>query len=140
MADSAFMEPPEYGHSLHGFGVNLLVRDVAVMTGFLRDVFRITPVYEDKDFAVIRHDAHEFMLHGDHTYHDNPLLSLTGDGALRGAGVEFRLYDMDPDAAETKAREKGFDILQSTRDKPHGLRECYIIGPEGYVFVPAKKI
>ena len=28
-------------------------------------------------------------------------------------------------------------VLSGCLDKPHGLRECYIVGPEGYVWVPS---
>jgi hypothetical protein len=80
------------------------------------------------------------MLHSDHTYQDNPLLALTGDGAVRGAGAEFRLYDIDPDAAEKRAKDAGYDVLQTSTDKPHGLRECYLVDRDGYVWVPGRKI
>ena len=39
------------------------------------------------------------------------------------------------DAAETRARTAGFDVLQGATDKPHGLRETYIQDPDGYVWV-----
>ena len=56
--------------------------------------------------------------------------------ALRGAGVELRLYDLDPDAAEARARAAGYHVLQVAANKPHGLRECYLVDPDGYVWVP----
>ena len=31
--------------------------------------------------------------------------------------------------------EKGFQVLAGATDKPHGLREAYIEGPDGYVWV-----
>jgi hypothetical protein len=27
-------------------------------------------------------------------------------------------------------------VLAETQDKPHGLRECYLVDPDGYVWVP----
>ena len=137
MADARtdFMPAAEYGRSLKGFGINLLVSDVDAMLTFLVEVFGVRVVFADKDFAVLAHGEQEWMLHGDHTYHSNPLLALTGDGALRGVGVELHLYEIDPDAAEARARARGDHILQEPTDKPHGLRECYIVGPDGYVWV-----
>lgn len=135
-----FMSAPDYGRSLTGLGVNLLVRDVTGTLAFLRDVFGLEPVHADKDFAVLAHGGHQWMLHGDHTYHSHPLLGLTGDGALRGAGIELRLYDIDPDVAEAKARARGDHVLQASADKPHGLRECFLVDPDGYVWVPSRHL
>ena len=92
-----------YGRSLSGFGVNLLVKTIAPCTAFHTSVLGGKVVYEDADFAVIRHGGTEVMLHADHTYDKHPLYrSLTG---ARGTGVELRLHGVDPDAAEA-------DILQ----------------------------
>ena len=80
------------------------------------------------------------MLHADHTYGEHPLLALTGDGAIRGAGAELRLYGIDPDAAEARARARGDTVLADSADKPHGLRECFLADPDGYVWVPGTGI
>lgn len=125
-----------YGKALRSFGVNLLVRDVLASVRFQVEVLRVEQVYSNADFAIMRHQGTEWMLHGDHTYHDNPLLGLTGDGAMRGVGCELRLYDVDPDAAAERARARGNTILAEAADKPHGLRESYLIDPDGYVWVP----
>ena len=95
---------------------------------------------DDADFAVLAHGGQQWMLHGDHTYHSNPLLGLTGDGALRGVGVELRVYGIDPDDAEAKARALGHHVLQAATDKPHGLRECFLVDPDGYVWVPSRHL
>ncbi len=131
-----FMAADAYGRSLRGFGVNLLVRDVARAAAFETDVLQVELVYADEDFAVLRHGGHEWMLHADHTYGSHPLLALTGDGAIRGAGAELRLYGIDPDAAEARARARGDTVLAASADKPHGLRECYLADPDGYIWVP----
>jgi hypothetical protein len=58
----------------------------------------------------------------------------------RGAGAELRLYGRDPDAAEAVARdladEMGGVVLAGAADKPHGVREVYLLDPEGYCWVP----
>jgi catechol 2,3-dioxygenase-like lactoylglutathione lyase family enzyme len=135
-------EPPfpsaeAYGRSLGGFGVNILVSDVAATLAFLREVLSVETHHAEADFAVCRYRGHQWMLHSDASYHSNPLLALTGDGAIRGAGLELRLYGVDPDAAAARAEALGFTVLQPPADKPHGLREAYIAGPDGYVWVPS---
>ena len=131
-----WMPADAYGRSLVGFGVNLLVRNVDRAIAFQREVLGVELVYGDPDFAVCSYGGHQWMLHADHTYGDHPLLGLTGDGALRGAGAELRLYGIDPDQAEARARARGDHILAPAQDKPHGLRECFIADPDGYIWVP----
>ena len=126
----------DYGKALRSFGVNLLVRDVLASVDFQVTVLRVEQVYSNADFAIMRHQGTEWMLHADHTYHANPLLGLTSDGALRGVGCEFRLYGIDPDAAADRARAAGHAVLAEAADKPHGLRESYLVDPDGYIWVP----
>lgn len=133
------LEKPDgaaYGKALRAFGVNLLVRDVLASVAFQVEVLQVEQVYSDVDFAIMAHQGTEWMLHADHTYHDNPLLGLTGDAAMRGVGCELRLYGIDPDQAVDRARARGDTILAEATDKPHGLRESYLVDPDGYVWVP----
>ncbi len=140
-ADKEFMPAEEYGRSLQGLGINLLVRDVTRSVAFAREVLGAGVAYADKDFAVLRYACGptraEWMLHSDGTYHSNPLLGLIGDAQVRGVGVEVRLYHCDPDAAAARAKEHGHHVLSEAADKPHGLREAYILDPDGYCWVPA---
>lgn len=136
-AKKPFMPADVFGRSLSGFGVNILVSDVAATLAFLREVLTVAVVHAERDFAVCRYEGHQWMLHSDASYYSNPLLALTGDGAIRGAGLELRLYGVDPDAAAARAAALGFTVLQPPTDKPHGLREAYIVGPDGYVWVPS---
>lgn len=131
-----WMPAPDYGRSLKGFGANLLVRDVDVAVAFAKDVLTAEVVYSDPDFAVLRAAGAEWMLHADHTYDKHPLHGSLTDGAHRGVGVELRLHGLDPDAAEARARARGDVVLAGSIDKPHGLRECYIVDPDGYLWVP----
>ena len=137
---SDWIPADDYGRSLTGFGVNLLVRDVPRSLDFLRQVLGLSPVHATRDFAVLRHGTQEWMLHSDASYHANPLLALTGDGALRGAGIELRLYGLDPDLCAARAEAAGHGVLQAPRDKPHGLREAYLVDPDGYVWVPSRAL
>ena len=38
--------------------------------------------------------------------------------------------------AEAVARELGYTVLDGAADKPHGLREVYIVDADGYLWVP----
>ena len=131
-----WMPAPEYGRSLRGLGLNLLVRDMAVSLPFHREVLDAEVVYHDPDFAVLRRGEAEWMLHADHTYDEHPLQAQLASGETRGIGAELRLHGRDPDAAEAAARRLGYTVLAATADKPHGLREVYIVDSDGYLWVP----
>jgi catechol 2,3-dioxygenase-like lactoylglutathione lyase family enzyme len=112
------------------------VRDIARALPFHREVLGAVVVYSDADFAVLRHGEVEWMLHADHTYLDHPLHGHLAQDVPRGLGAELRLHGRDPDAAEAAARRLGFTVLASAVDKPHGLREAFLIDPDGYLWVP----
>ena len=132
----------EFGHSLRAISVNLLVRDVLVEVAFLQGVFDMQPRRVSKDFAIMLHAGQPFQLHADHTYAAHPLLALLPEAGPRGAGIELRLHEADPDAAIAKLA--GFPdavLLQKPTDKPpHGLREAVILCPMGYAWVPSRRI
>ncbi len=130
----------QVSHLLAGFGVNLLVSDVRNTVLFLQSIFNFTDLRCSGDYALLRHRDHYYQLHSDQTYSSHPLLSVLPESGLRGAGVELRLFQMDPDKAERNAIAGGYTMLQSTADKPHGLRECFILDPDGYCWVPSVKI
>ncbi len=124
-----------YGRGLTGVGMNVLVRDIERALAFQRDVLMTTVIYSDPDIAVMRHDGMEWMLHADHTYDAHPLYDSVTAATTRGVGVEFRLHHHDPDAVEARAIEHGFEVVQATADKGHGLRECFVRDSDGYVWV-----
>ena len=135
-----WMPAPEYGRTLTGLGINLLVRDVAASLPFHRDVLAARVVYADPDVAVLRYGDVEWMLHAWHTYDAHPLHPRVASAEPRGVGVEIRLHGRDPDAAEAAARAHGFEVIQPTQDKPHGLRECFLRDADGYVWVPSRTL
>ncbi|WP_291732952.1 VOC family protein [Leisingera sp. F5] len=126
------------GRSLRGIGINLLVRDVPAEVAFLETVFGLNAHQVTKDFAIVTYGSQVFQLHSDGTYAENPLLNLLPENPPRGAGIEIRLYDTDPDDAAVRAEAAGFTILQEPTDKPHGLREAYILCENGYAWVPSR--
>ncbi len=132
-----WMAADAFGRSLpSGIGINLLVPAIEPMLAFCRDVLGATVLYADEDFAALSLLGSTFMLHADHSYLDNPMTGVIEGMELRGAGVEIRVYGIDPDRCEAQARRFGHVVLSGAIDKPHGLRECTIIGPSGYAFVP----
>lgn len=129
-----------FGRSLKGIGLNLLVRDVPGECAFLETVFGMKCHQVTKDFAIITYGAQVFQIHVDGTYHANPLLGLLPESPPRGAGIEIRLYESDPDEAAARAGAAGAVVLQAPADKPHGLREAYILCGNGYAWVPSRPL
>ena len=140
------MDAAEVGRALRGFGLNLLCRQVIPLAESIASVLEMRVIRANDDYAIIAGPQVAksliIQLHADATYHANPLPSLLpepGAGA-RCAGAEFRLFDMDPDEAARRAEVAGWYILQPPTDKPHGLRECYLLDLEGYCWVPGSVI
>ncbi|MDV4144564.1 MULTISPECIES: glyoxalase [Shimia] len=132
--------PAEFGASLRGIGLNLLVRDVTAHCTLLKTVFGIEAFQPTADFAILRYGDQVFQIHSDATYATNPLLGLLPEAPPRGAGIEIRLYDTDPDEAVVRGEEAGMHVLQPPTDKPHGLREAYLLCPDGYAWVPSRAL
>ena len=133
---NSWMSAADYGRSLRGISINLLVYDLKRAVEFQTEVLGAMVVYSDPDFAAMKGFGAEWMLHADHTYSNHPLRGSLNDGLARGVGIELRLHGCDPDAAQERARALGEIILAEATDKPHGLREAYLIDPDGYIWVP----
>ncbi len=129
-----------FGKSLKGLGISLLVTDVAAAVAFSENILKASTMYADDTFAIMRHGEDVWMLHADGTYHSNPMLGLVQGQEGRGRGVELRLYNQDPDEAEAAARAAGYEVLFETLNKPHGLRECYILDPDGFCWVLSRHL
>ncbi len=131
-----------FGHSLTGLSVNLLLRDVRAEAAFLAQVFGMQVHRLSADFAIVLHGGQPFQLHSDSTFANHPLAALLPEAGPRGAGIELRLHEADPDDAA--ARAAAFPdamVLQPPTDKPaHGLREAVILCPAGYAWVPSRRI
>jgi len=136
--DYETIDAHSFGRNLRGIGLNLLVRDVGAQVAFLETVFDMQAHQPTPDFAIITYGNEVFQLHSDATYHSNPLLGLLPETPPRGAGIEIRLYDTDPDIAAERAEAAGGTILQPATDKPHGLREAFILCENGYAWVPSR--
>lgn len=78
------IDAPSYGKSLRGLGFNLLVRNIKQSVKFHIQVLESTEFYSDSDFAALRLNGGEYMLHADHTYRDNPVAGLIAGVDARG--------------------------------------------------------
>lgn len=137
----SWMPADQFGRSLpRGLGLNLLVPEIGPMRAFCSDVLGGSIVYADPDFCVVELAGSILLLHADHTYRDHPMSGVVAGAEVRGVGAEIRVYGVDPDAIEERSRQTGYSILAGSSDKPHGLRECHIVGPDGYIFVPSRTI
>jgi catechol 2,3-dioxygenase-like lactoylglutathione lyase family enzyme len=124
------------------FSVNLLVRDIRISLAFYERVLGAAVRYADDDFAVLKLLDFEFMLHTDRTYDHHPLYARLQTPGLRGTGAELRVFGIDPDSLEQRAREAEATIIQTTRDFPHGWRDVMLADPDGYIWavgVPTRK-
>tara|TARA_B100001093_G_scaffold451853_1_gene459560 strand:+ start:156 stop:587 length:432 start_codon:yes stop_codon:yes gene_type:complete len=130
----------DYSRELIGLTVNLLVNNISKATQFSANVIEAKIIYEDIDFAAIEGFGSKWCFHADHTYDKNPLTNFVSLKNKRGNGIELRLLGCEPDRAEMRAINYGFKVISKSQNKPHGLRECYIIDSSGYCWVPCEKI
>ena len=128
------MSAADYGRTLSGLSVNLIVRDVARSLPFYTSVLELRLLYSDEDFAAFERDGVKLQLHADHAYSGMPWASLLREHGRRGLGAEVRILGIDPDAAEQRARDGGFTVAVPVRDWPHGWRDCLLEDPDGYTF------
>ena len=138
MADAP--SAPDYGRSLSGLGVNVIVKNVDAAVRFVTEVLGAEVYFRTPAFSAMKLCGQPFMLHADDTYRNNELRGSLASGDPRGVGVELRAYCVDPDAAEARARTGGWTILSGAIDKPHGLRECMILDDDGYVWIPSRHL
>lgn len=140
MADETPISAPDYGRSLSGLGFSLIVNDVSKAVHFLTHVLQAEVRFRTEAFAAMRMSGKDFMLHATGTYRSNELYGTLVSETPRGVGIELRCYDIDPDAAEARARAAGYTVLAGSLDKPHGLRECMILDDDGFVWIPSRHL
>lgn len=131
-----------FGHALTGVSVNLLVQDVLAEVAFLQGVFKMQAFRVSRDFAIVLHAGQPFQLHSDATFAAHPLHALLPESGPRGVGIELRLHETDPDLAVAAVADfPDAMVLQQPTDKSgHGLREAVILCPNGYAWVPSRRI
>ena len=130
----------EVGKSLTGLGVNIIMKSPEQTAQFLETVFELYPSQLSADFALILYQDDIFQLHSDKSFAAHPSYPHLPENPPRGAGIEIRLYNSDPDQACAKAQAYGCMVLQPATVKPHGLREATILCPDGYMWVPSRPL
>ncbi|MEM6438432.1 MAG: hypothetical protein AAF763_01875 [Pseudomonadota bacterium] len=129
--------PMAYGAAIPaGLGVNLLYAALEPALRWQAEVLEAQVLYWEDHFAILRRGPSTWFAHSDWAYRNHPMTGAVQGTEARGAGAELRIYGLDPDAAEARARAAGTPVLAGALDKPHGLRESYLLDPEGYVWVP----
>lgn len=141
MSDETPISGKDYGQSLTGFGVSLIVSNMDRAVLFATEVLGATVYFRTSVFAAMKLYGQDFMFHTPTTYRGNELYPTLVSDAPRGVGIELRCYHTDPDQAEAVARARGFTILAGAMDKtPHGLRECMILDDDGFVWIPSRHL
>ena len=131
-------DPMAFGRALkEGLGVNILVPDVEASIRWQVDVLGAKVIYWVERFAIMEAQGAIWLVHSDWSYLDHEMTGVVEGVEARGAGLEIRLYGLDPDAAEARARARDGIILAGAMDKPHGLCEAYRLDPDGYVWAPS---
>jgi catechol 2,3-dioxygenase-like lactoylglutathione lyase family enzyme len=125
----------EYGLTLAGLTLNLLVRDIERSLPFYTEVLEFRDLHHDPDFAALEREGIRLTLHADHTYAAQPWAPRLAETGKRGFGAEIRILGIAPEGAEQRARERGFTVLQPTKEwSGHGWRDCTLEDPDGYTF------
>ena len=117
-------------------GVNILVPDVEASIRWQVEVLEAEVLYWEEHFAILRAQGSVWLVHSDWSYRDHEMTGVVKGVEARGAGLEIRIYGADPDECEARARQAGGIVMAGSLDKPHGLREAYLIDPDGYIWVP----
>ena len=135
---NAWMKADDFGRSLpRGIGINLLVPEIAPMEAFCRDVLGARIVYADEDFAAVELLGSVFMLHADHSYLDNPMTGVIDGVELRGARHRDPHLRRRPGRDRSAGARAGHGCSPVRSTSRMALRECHIVGPNGYIFVPS---
>jgi len=128
------MNAAEYGRTLHGLSLNLIVRDLVRSLPFYTEVLGFRVLHHTGDYAALEREGIHVQLHVDRTYGRMPWAEELASGARRGLGAEFRLLGFDPEAVERAAREHGSVLMPTAVRESHGWRDCVVADPDGYTF------
>ena len=127
----------EYSKDLSGLTINLLVKDIKHSINFLQKIINAKIIYQDPDFAAIEGFGSSWCIHSYNTYGTHPFLNFIKSSKSKGLGIDLRVIGYNPDRAEERARKENYIILSNSMNKPHGMRECYILDNNGFCWVPS---
>jgi catechol 2,3-dioxygenase-like lactoylglutathione lyase family enzyme len=131
-----WMPSAEFGKTLTGLTVNLMVPDIAASLPFFAEVLELNVLYSDPDFAALEGPGGwHMMLHADHTLdHSASETARLSASGKRGTGAEIRIMGLDPDRVQSRAVERGYTVNAPVKTYPHGWRECRLEDRNGYMF------
>jgi catechol 2,3-dioxygenase-like lactoylglutathione lyase family enzyme len=116
-----------------GLGLILWTTDIAGLAQFLESVAGLTVEALHPGYASLRIDGSQVVLHDDEAYRGHPWYdALRREGVARGIGAELRFRVADVEASYGAALRKGGLAIQAPYDQD-GVRECQVMGPDGYV-------
>ena len=117
-------------------GLVLWTTDIPALATFLEKVGGLVVEERHPGFAELSAFNSRIVLHHDEAGRGHPWYdALTKEGAARGIGAELRLLVQDVDAAFAMALKLGGRSLQPPADVG-GVRECQVMGPNGYLLTP----
>src|SRR6202049_3611886 len=125
----SWMPADDYGRLLPAFTANLIVSNLETSLAFYRQVLGAAVHYSDPDFAALRLNGVEFMLHADHAYDRHPWFPRLARGEPRGLGAELRMSGLDPDGIESRARAAGAAVLLPAHDDRKNTRRLFRSSP-----------
>ena len=130
------MPADKYDKSLSGLGLNFLLVDIEIAVAYQTESLGAKVIYSDLDITILEAKCSNWIFHADRIQNNHPLSGRLQPKLARSIAAEIRLHGCNPDDAEAKVRKRGDPVLTGTMDKPHGLREVYLIDPDGYIWVP----
>lgn len=119
------------------FAINLLVADLDRSKAFYQEVFGLTPLDQEQDFALFQLEDTFFMLRHD------PAQQPPGDDVLRlaqrGSG-QFAIVVDDVDAVSAELKEHGVTLISGPADRDWGMRTMTFADPAGYTWSIAQDL
>ena len=119
------------------FAINLIVGDLERSKTFYREVFGLSPLDEEEDFALFRLKDTFIALRHDPAHGASPgeYLGL----AQKGAG-QFAIVVADVDAVAAELEAHGVKLISGPADRDWGMRTLTFADPGGYTWGVAQDL
>ena len=116
-----------------GLGLSLWTTDIAALARFLETVAGMTVEERHPGYASLRINGAQIVLHDEEGYRGHPWYNaLAREGVARGIGAEIRIQVESVDAAYARALQLGGLAIEAPCDVDE-MRECQVMGPDGYL-------
>jgi len=113
--------------------ITLFVDDISRAKSFYRDVFQLSPVYEDENAAAFQFENTVINLLARPAAHElvapNPVAEAGG-----GASFQLTIWVEDTNALIDDLESRGVELLNGPIDRPWGLRTAAFADPDGHVW------